>query len=382
MNTPKFRRPHRPPAGSAPGTITVHPDAAAPRIDVVSYGPDSAPESIRPEQFASIGELPELPPGHTVRWINVSGLGDATVLRDIGERFNIHPLVLEDIGNAGQRPKVEAYSDFLFIVSRVPVPDGTRPRPWERDAEEAPDENPLRTEQLSICLGHDFVLTFQEDAEEVLEPVRRRLTVAGSALPKRGADYLAYAILDTSIDAFFPLLEDYGEDLEDLEADVIKAPSVDRIGRIHGLKRNLLTARRAVWPQREMLNGLIRDESPFVSVQTRVFLRDCHDHAVELIDTIEIYREITSGLVDILLSSQSNRMNEVMKVLTIIATIFIPLSWIAGVYGMNFSTDSPWNLPELNWRFGYFYSLGLMLLIAVAMLVWFWRLGWIGKRGK
>lgn len=378
----KFSKPfgHRPPVGAMPGTLTVSPTAASPRIDVLSYGPDAGPETVSRQPLDSIHDLPDLPPDHTIRWINVAGLGDGETLRAIGERFSIHLLALEDIAVTGQRPKVEPYKDFLFIVSRVPA--GGASGPISGGAGTAFSGGLLATEQLSICLGRDFVLTFQEDADDVFGNVRHRLMAEGSAIRSHGADYLAYAILDAAIDAFFPLLESCGEDVEDLETEVIESPALDRIGRIHAMKRNLLTIRRAVWPQREMLNGLIRNETPFVTAQTGIFLRDCYDHTVKLIDVIETYREITSGLVDILLSSQSNRMNEIMKVLTIIATIFIPLSWITGLYGMNFNTESPWNLPELSWRFGYFYALGIMLTIAGAMLIWFWRKGWLGARGK
>jgi magnesium transporter len=360
------RRAHRPPPGTAPGTITPDPNAAPPRIEVLSYGPDADPATIRLQRIASIAELPDLPSGHTIRWINVSGLGDATVLHAIGAHFGLHALVLEDIANTVQRPKVEPYTDYLFIVTRVPVGDRAR----------APL---LATEQLSICLGRDWVLTFQESAGYVFEPVRHRLMGANHGMQAHGADYLAYAILDAAIDAWFPLLEVYGEDLEDLESAVIGKPAVSQIGAIHGLKRNLLTARRAIWPQRELLNGLIRDETPLVSANTRLYLRDCYDHTIQLMDVIETYREIASGLVDIQLSSQSNRMNEIMKVLTIIATIFIPLSFVVGVYGMNFDTTSPWNLPELHWRYGYPAVWILMLMIAGSLLLWFRHKGWMGS---
>ena len=373
MNVTDDRPPHRAPAGAAPGTITVAPDAAQPRIEVISYG--SAAEAGAPArvEVASIRDIPELPPQHGIRWVNVTGLGDEDVLRDIGERFEIHELALEDIAGTSQRPKVESYGNFLFIVARVPAP-----APEVQSA----DVPPLRTEQLALCVGRDFVITFHESAAAVLAPVRRRLLAGGSTMRKRGPDYLAYAILDSGIDAYFPVLENCGEHVEGLEAEVIDAPSAGSIGAIHSLKRSLLTARRAVWPLREVVNSLIRDESPFMSRQTRVFLRDCYDHVAELLDIIETYREVATGLVDILLSSQSNRMNEIMKVLTIIATIFIPLSWLTGLYGMNFDPASPWNMPELSWRFGYFYALGLMLAVAGLMVIWFRRKGWIGGSGK
>lgn len=377
------RRRNLPTPGTAPGTITVPLDAGAPKVDVLSWGPDVEPANIVRRHLATATDIPPLPEGHTLQWVNICGLGDAEILRTIGRHFNIHPLVLEDIGNTNQRPKVEAYDNLLFIVARVPQGDGSLPSAAaDASAAVGGSGSALVTEQLSICIGKDFVLTFQEDSEDVFEPVRQRVTSGQSKLRSSGSDYLAYAILDAAIDAFFPLLEFYGEALEDLENDVIENPSPGEITRIHELKRNLLTARRAVWPQREMLNVLIRDESPFITATTKVFLRDCYDHVIQLIDVIETYREIASGLVDILLSSQSNRMNEIMKVLTIISTIFIPLSFVAGVYGMNFDTDSPWNMPELGWRYGYPVVMLCMLAVGIGLLLWFRKRGWIGRRAR
>jgi len=378
MLTP-MRRHRRSPPGSSPGTVTVEPCAGAPRIDVTSFGASADPATITRQALASIEDLPPMPTGHTVRWINVAGLGDAAVLRAIGQRFDIHPLALEDIANTLQRPKVEAYESFLFIVTRVPAPSAAaRPgagedrRPRGRDAV-------LVTEQLAICMGEDFVLTFQESDQDLFAPVRERLKSGSGRLRSRGVDYLMYALIDAAVDAYFPLLEAYGERVEDLETDVITKRDIDQIGRIHDMKRNLLTARRAVWPQREMLNAIIRDAGTRGCEETKVFLRDCYDHTIQLMDMIETYREITSGLIDMQLASQSNRMNEIMKILTIIATIFIPLSFIVGVYGMNFSTDSPWNMPELKWRYGYRAVWALMIAIAAGLLVWFRRRGWIGR---
>lgn len=358
--------------------------AKTPEIDVLSFGPDADPATIGPQSIASIDDLPALPPQHTFRWINLCGLGDAEMLNAIGRRFKIHPLALEDIASGRQRPKVEPYSGYLFIVTRVPDGKEVHPGAVTSAGTGAPRpgsyDDLLVTTQLSICLGKDFVLTFQENAGRVAGSVRHRLTSSSGGMNAHGPDYLAYAILDAAIDAFFPLLEVYGENLEALEADVIANPEVNQMARIHDLKRNLLTARRALWPQREMLNAIAREETPFVSSDTKLFLRDCYDHTIQLIDMIETGREIASGLVDIQLSSQNNRMNEIMKVLTVIATIFIPLSFVAGVYGMNFDTTSPWNLPELHWRYGYPAVLALMLAIAGGLLLWFRRKGWIGKR--
>ncbi len=355
-----------------PMRITIAPGAAKPRIDVLSFGPDTDVATIRRQPVDDIADLPELPPGHSIQWVNVVGLGDARTLQAIGQRFHIHPLTLEDIANSVQRPKVEPYDGYLLIITRAPIGHNG-------DANNGNDA--LVAEQISICVGPDFVLTFQEQNDDIFDAVRERLK-EGTQIRAQGADYLAYAILDAAIDAFFPWLERAGEEVDALEAKVIARPDISQIAQIHRLKRNLLTARRAIWPQREMLNALIRDETPFISQRTRLFLRDCYDHSIQLIDMIETYREVASGLVDILLSSQSNRMNEIMKVLTVIATIFIPLSFIASVYGMNFDTRSPWNMPELHWRFGYVITLGGMAAIALGMLLWFWRKGWLTPTRK
>lgn len=379
----------RSPPGSPPGTVTVDPNARKAEIDVISYGADARPETIVRQKIASIDDLPPLPPGHDIRWINIEGVGDADVIRKIGAKFDLHPLALSDIANVTQRPKVEAYDTHLFIVTRIPLNPASadwQPGATETDAVERTDDAPwasyadhLATEQVAICLGKDYILTFQEAPGDVFEPVRRRLRHENGRLSGRGVDYLAYALLDAAVDSYFPILEVYGERVEDLEQDVVERPEFGYIAHIHDLKRNLLTARRAVWPQREMLNALVRDESPFVCDETKLFLRDCYDHTIQLIDMIETYREIASGLVDIQLSSVSNRMNEVMKVLTVIATIFIPLTFIAGIYGMNFNPEkSPWNMPELAWRYGYPACLLLMAVIAAALVWWFRRKGWIG----
>ncbi len=376
------RKYHRAPPGAAPGTLTVDPSAPKPEIQLISYGPESGPAGLHEERVTSLDRLPALPSGHTVRWIDVSGLGDRATIERLGEMFDLHPLALADVVNVSQRPKVEAYEKHLFIVTRMPLtPDGPADAtatevdapPWTSHAGQ------LRTEQVAICVGTDFVITFQEQPGDVFDPVRTRLRGAAGKIRSRGSDYLAYALLDAAIDSFFPLLEVYGERVEDLEEDVVERPDFGYMAEIHQLKRDLLTARRAVWPQREMLSAMIRDEFAFVREETKLFLRDCYDHTIQLIDMIETYREIASGLVDIQLSSVSNRMNEVMKVLTIIATIFIPLTFIAGIYGMNFDTQaSPWNMPELHWRYGYPVSLLAMAAIAVALLFWFRRKGWLG----
>lgn len=364
--------------GEMPGTITVQPHAQAPVLDRVTFGPNAAKGSITRTTVDSLESLPEHLNGHDFLWLNITGLGDADMLSAIGKRFNLHPLVLEDIANTSQRPKAEEYESCLFIVARVPSledsdSEGIAPKKvLHRSAK-------LVTRQLAMCVGPNFLLTFQEEDEQALTPVRQRLLQQKGKLYSRGPDYLAYALLDAVIDTFFPLLEQYVERIEELEALVMELTEHAGIKTIHGLKRELLILRRIIWPQRDMVSHLLRSESAFISESTHLYLRDCYDHSAQLLDIVETCRETTTGLVDILLACQSNKMNEVMKVLTIIATIFIPLSWIAGVYGMNFDAKSPWNMPELAWQYGYFGVLLIMFLVAASLMFWFWRKGWIGS---
>jgi len=346
--------------GSTPGTLTVAADATKPRIHVFSYSGDtfqehdlSGPSEVRP--FLEM-------PGR-ITWVSVKGLGDEGLLRELGEIFQIHPLALEDVVHAPQRPKVDEYEQHRFVIARMVL------------LKSADD---MHAEQISIFLGKNYVLTFQEDFVDCLEPVRNRLRKLGGLHRTHGADYLCYSILDAIVDNYFPVLESYGEFLEELEDQTVLKPTRRTLSAIHTAKRELLDLRRVIWPQRDTINSLIRDESPLVSPQVKVFLRDCHDHAVQIMDMVETYREITSGLHDVYLSSIGNRTNEIMRVLTIISTIFIPLTFIAGVYGMNFHTDaSPYNMPELDWYWGYPLCLAVMFLIAIALLGFFHRKGWL-----
>ncbi len=369
-NPPRYGHRRRTAPGTPPGALIVDPSAPTPQMQVFRYGPntlDEIPNASLDEATAPGNEGQAL-------WLNVDGLGHADTLRRIGERFRLHPLALEDVINVHQRPKFEGYDDHLFLILRMPLVGGPNA---------APRAPVLGTEQVAICLGQGHVVTFQEAAGDAFEPVRHRLRNHASALRRRGSDYLAYALVDAAVDAYFPLLEAYGERLEALEADVIGRPERDHVAAIHDMKRDLLTLRRAVWPMRDMLAALRRDDTELIDDHTRVYLRDCEDHTVQLIDMIETYREIASGLVDIHLSSVSNRMNEVMKVLTIISTIFIPLTFVAGIYGMNFNPAAgPWSMPELGWRYGYPLVLSAMLLGALGLVAWFRRMGWIGRPRK
>ena len=338
------------------------PTAAAPVVRAILYGPDQIEELA----VTDVDELRPLIGRQPVMWVNVDGLGDVELIRRLGELFGLHRLALEDVVNTHQRPKVEEYADHIFIVTKI-----------------VHEEPALATEQVSMFLGRDFLLTFQEDVGDCFDPVRERLRNDRGRIRGAQADYLAYALLDAAIDEYFPVLERYGELVERLEDDVMAEPTGRIAARIHLAKRDLLTLRRAIWPQREAINALIRDVSPLVAEPTRIHLRDCYDHCVQLIDMVETYREIASGLVDIHLSSISAHMNEIMKVLTIIATIFIPLGFVASLYGMNFDPEaSPWNMPELRWYWGYPAVLAIMAVVAVALLFYFQRKGWIGARRR
>ncbi len=350
---------HRAPVGAAPGTFRIDPDAPRPVIDVMAYGPDN----FLAEEVRDLSRLETLMADWPVVWVNVCGLGDETVLNRLKTLFALHPLALADVVNVAQRAKVEPYGDLLFIVTRMA----------------AVQEHKLDTEQMSLFLGRRFVLTFQERVGDCLDPVRDRIRHNAGRIRSLGTDFLAYSILDAVIDAYYPLLEQYGEWLDELEDEVIRRPNADVIQRVRGARRDMLIVRRALWPQRDAINVLLRNPLPLVADETRIYLRDCYDHVSQLIDIVETQRELAAGLQDVYLSAVSNRMNEIMKVLTVISTIFIPLTFIVGVYGMNFDPDSsPWNMPELRWKWGYPVIMLAMAAVAGGMLLHFRRRGWLG----
>lgn len=320
------------------------------------------PSLIEQKSDCASGDIAELRGRAPVLWVDVAGLADVSLLQEIGDIFGLHSLALEDVVNVHQRPKSEEFADHAFLVARMLVPG----RGFE-------------TEQVSMFLGDNFILTFQERPGDCFETVRDRIRRGRGRIRNESVDYLAYALIDAVIDGYFPPLEALGDEVDALEEDVVDGPKPHQVDAMHRVKRDLLALRRAIWPTREMVNALIRDEAPHFRKTAKLYLRDCYDHTIQLMDIIETYREILSGLLDVYLSSQSAHMNEVMKVLTIIATIFIPLSFVAGVYGMNFDRSaSPWNMPELGWLYGYPFSLLLMIGIAVGLLIFFWRRGWLG----
>lgn len=340
--------------GASPGTITVTPGAPKPVVTVIAYGP----ETIEEKRIDRVEDLRGWIGGWPVTWVNVEGLGDAETIQKLGEIFSLHRLALEDVTDIRQRAKVEDYPDHLFFITRMTTL-----------AEH------LETEQLSIFLGQGYVVTFQETPGDCFDPVRERIRRKRGRIRSSSPDYLAYALLDAIIDNYFPVLEAYGEKLEVMEDDIVRRPDPRMVPAIHALRRDLLAMRRAVWPLREAVNSLVRDESPRFAPETRLYLRDCYDHVIQILEVIETYREVTSALMETYLSSISNRMNEVMKVLTIISTIFIPLSFVASVYGMNFV-----HFPELQWRWGYPLVLLVMAGVASGLLLFFRRRGWLGSR--
>ena len=301
------------------------------------------------------------------KWIQVCGLHDIEKLKTIWNHFDLHPLIQEDIVNTSQRAKVESYGDSIFVVLRMIT---------AKTAE--PSDDDFKTEQISIVLGKDFVLSFQESDYPIFNPVVKRMELKNTNIHKFGVDYLAYALIDCVIDHYFESLDVIGETIELIEEKILDAPQSIHLKNIHVLRSNLIYFRKSVWSLRDGINSLIRDESPLISKDVKVFLRDVSDHVARVIDTTENYREMVLSVYDMYMSTLSNKMNEIMKVLTIIATIFIPLTFIAGVYGMNFNPDkSPFNMPELNWVWGYPFSLLLMGGVTIAMWLFFKRKGWL-----
>ena len=292
-----------------------------------------------------------------VTWINLSGLQQVQWVKTLGDLFGAHPLMLEDILNTNQRPKLEDFNDSLFIELNMLT--------WHESACE------ISSEQLSLLMRKGLVVTFQEVDEDVLNPLRAQIRSGSQHLRQFGADYLTYAIVDAVVDHYFIVLENLSDQIEDLEDEVTQHPDPATLKQIHQLKRDLLFLRKAVWPLRELVSGLARGTSPFISRDILIYLRDVYDHTIQIMDIVETFRDMVSGILDIYLSSLSNQMNQVMKVLTIISTLFIPLTFIAGVYGMNFD-----NMPELRWHWGYFAVMGFMFTLLVLMLAYFKKKKW------
>ena len=294
----------------------------------------------------------------TVTWVNINGLHDVGMIEKLGSFFHVHPLILEDVLSVNQRPKLEDAGDILFIVLRMLQFDD--------------EKKEIISEQVSFILGKNFLFTFQEKAGDVFEPVRDRLRQYKGRIRTMGADYLAYALLDAIVDNYFLVLEKLGDQIENLEELLVNNPTEETLITIHKLKREMIFLRKSVWPLRETISGLERSESPLIQKSTGIYLRDVYDHTIQVIDTVESFRDMVSGMLDIYLSSVSNRMNEVMKVLTIIATIFIPLTFLAGIYGMNFEF-----MPELGWKLSYPLVWLFMIGVAILMIFYFRKKRWL-----
>jgi magnesium transporter len=354
-----FDKTYHPP-GTAPGTLVSHEGAGLEelKIRLIDYTATDFTE----KELADADECQPYLDSSGVTWIHLQGLLQAETIQNIGDIFRLHPLTLEDILNKGQRPKVEEYDDQLFVIMSMPVEiNGT-----------------IEIEQLSIFLGENYIISFHAGNVDPFEPLRKRLRKNNSRIRSLKPDYLLYCILDLVIDLGYPSLEGIGERIEIIEDELLTSSAKRAtLADIHHIRRELLRLRRNLWPQREVINNLLRDETPLIKKSTSIYLRDCYDHTIQILELIENYRDMASNLIDTYLSSTSHRLNEIMRVLTMIATIFIPLTFVVGVYGMNFRhPDSPWAMPELNWYYGYPMAWGIMISVVAAMVIYFKRKDW------
>ena len=340
--------------GLPPGTLVHIGEKKTDKVTIAAFNYTGA--SCNERRDLSFDDL-ALPTDGSISWVDVGGVHNMDILESFGKLFQLHPLLLEDIANTDQRPKLDDYDTYLFLVMKMLS---------------VTDRQDIVVEQVSLVLGRNFVLSFQENGTDVFTPVRDRLRGGKGRLRQFGADYLLYALVDSIVDQYFTVVEVLGEKIEALQDLVVSDPKPDTLHQIHALKRQLLFLRRSVWPLREATNSLSRSECPLLQESTKIFFRDVYDHVVQIVDTIETLREMVSASLDIYLSSISYRLNAVMKVLTIITTIFMPLTFIVGIYGMNFE-----HMPELKWEWGYPLVLSVMAAIAIAMLGFFIRKKWI-----
>lgn len=353
---PKFIKRRSKKSGLAPGTL-IHigeKRAEQSKITLIKYDETTSQE----KQVKTVEECFSLEDARTIKWINVDGVHEIDVIAKIGNHYSLHPLTLEDVLNTDQRPKIDDYEDYIFIVLKMFY--------FHEEADE------LAVEQISLVFRPGIVISFQEKPGDVFHPIRERLRNTKGKITRNGSDYLAYALIDAIVDHYFVVLERLGEKIELLQEQLVSEPGEQTLRSIHRLKREMIFLRRSAWPLREIISKMEREESPLIQESTTVYIRDVYDHVMYVIDTIETYREMVSGMIDVYLTSMSNRLNEVMKVLTIIATIFIPLTFISGIYGMNFEY-----MPELRWRWGYFTILAVMGAILIGMLLYFRKKKWL-----
>jgi magnesium transporter len=356
-------------AGLPPGSLVLIGDQRPEPVKIIGLDYDES--ACREKRDLSVEACVALKDTPQVTWIHVEGL-DVDVVKRLGEAFGLHPLTQEDLLNTDQRPKFEDFGDYVFIVLKMFLPPERAGAQTGRQCGEA------ISEQVSLVMGPNWIISFVENERPAFDSVRDRLKAGTGRTRKMGVDYLAYSLLDTVVDNYFVTLEATGEDVETLEEELVLTPVPEVLRKVYKLKHDLIFLRKSVWPLREVISALSRSESPLIQDATRVYFRDIYDHTIQVIDIIETFRDMTSGMLDMYLSSLSNRMNEVMKVLTITSTLFIPLTFLAGLYGMNFNTDaSMWNMPELNSPYGYPSILLLMVVIALGMLYFFKRKKWI-----
>ena len=342
-------------AGQPPGSLHVNGETgdAPVRISVIDYDTTHFQES----QVSQINECFPFRNTETVTWINVDGLGNTKVIEELGRCFTIHPLILEDILNTEQRPKMEDLETYIYLNLKM--------------LSYTDSEKDVKVEHVSMIIGSNFLISFQEDIGDIFDPVRERIRKDGR-IRKFGPDYLAYALIDGIVDNYFVVMEKLEERVEDLEEELVINPTQESLHKINQLKKDMIFLRKSVWPLREVINNLERSESTLIKESTTIYLRDVYDHTIQVIDTLETFRDMVSGMIDIYLSGLSYKMNEIMKVLTLIATIFIPLTFVVGLYGMNFR-----NMPEINWEYGYYSVLVIMVIMVVGMLTYFRRKKWI-----
>jgi len=342
--------------GSEPGTLRIDPDALPSSLVLIDYDRERAAcyQDIQPHDCTPYLQSP------SVSWLDIRGLGSEGVLRALGDSCALHPLLLEDVVNVPQNPKVQDYTQHLLILMQMLTPN------------EDPDEVGFEREQVSFVLSDRYLLTFQEEPlQDCFEPVRQRIRNHQGQVRQLGSDYLTYLLVDATIDGYFVVLEDYGERMEALEEEVIEKPTRQTLQKIYALRRELLALRRLIWSQRNAIDLLIRDRHPLISEAVQLYFRDCYSHALQLLEIVETYRELAASLMDVYISAAGQKVNEIISLLTIVSSIFIPLTFIVGVYGMNFEY-----MPELGWRWGYFVCWGGMLAIASSLALFFWRRGW------
>jgi magnesium transporter len=340
--------------GQSPGTLTYIGKETIRDVKVTLTEYNAQTHKVT--ELSTLSDCATLKPSALNSWINVDGINNTEVISALGQAFNLHPLLLEDVLNTEQKPKIESYDQTLFVVMKML---DFNPRTLE-----------IETEHISLILGPDFVISFQEEQDrDVFDPIKLRLTKSVGRVRRNGTDYLLYALIDTIVDNYFVVLENLGEKVEALEEEIINKPSSRSLKKLYAQKRSLIFLRKAIWPVREIISNLLRGESELIRKGIHVYLRDVYDHTIQVIDTVESYRDLMASLLDIYLSSLSNRMNSVMKVLTIFSTIFMPLSFIVGVYGMNFD-----HMPELHWKYGYVGVWGIIVAVSVSMLAYFrWK---------